>query len=102
MAFWKYPGALLRAASVLRFHKNRPPQVVLIGLGVYPTRACETGLRVGRKRDRDSADHSLGDLNLQDQHIAQVAIMGALNSMKRSGRRAGPSGRASRSTYHLF
>lgn len=66
----------MRAASVLRFHKNRPPQVVLVGLGVYRTRACETGLRVGRKRDRDGAGHSLGDLALQDQHIAEVAIIG--------------------------
>src|SRR5205823_3342813 len=53
-----------------------PSQVVLVGLGVYRTGAREAGLRVGRQRNRNGAGDCLGDLALQDRHIAEVALIG--------------------------
>ena len=51
------------------------PQVVLVGLGAYGTGAREARLCVRRQRDRDGAGDSLGDFALQDQRIAEVALI---------------------------
>ena len=52
------------------------PQVVLVGLRPDRTGTRETGLRLGRQRHRDGPGDGPGDLALQDQHVAQLAVIG--------------------------
>src|SRR5207245_5974234 len=52
------------------------PQVVLVGLPAHRTGARQPGLRVRRQGKSDGPGDGSRDLALQDQHVAEVALIG--------------------------